>query len=117
MQTLAAAGEVAASMAHEIGSPLNVILGRTRMVRMREGVPPELAHELDTIVAQTERITRIVERFLRVSRPIGAMHIENKNETAKACASFDGGVEMVPPSNTNTTMRDAMTHPIVTRCQ
>jgi signal transduction histidine kinase len=77
MQTLAAAGEVAASMAHEIGSPLNVILGRTRMVRMREGVPPELAHELDTIVAQTERITRIVERFLRVSRPIGAMHIES----------------------------------------
>src|SRR5439155_20658422 len=29
LQTLAAAGEVAASMAHEIGSPLNVILGRT----------------------------------------------------------------------------------------
>jgi len=39
-------------------------------------VPPEVAHELDTIVAQTERITRIVERFLRVSRPIGAMQIQ-----------------------------------------
>ena len=77
LQTLAAAGEVAASMAHEIGSPLNVILGRSRMVRMREGVPPDVASELDTIVAQTERITRIVERFLRVSRPIGAMQVQS----------------------------------------
>lgn len=76
LQTLAAAGEVAASMAHEIGSPLNVILGRARMVRTREGVSPEVGHELDAIVAQTERITRIVERFLRVSRPIGAAHVE-----------------------------------------
>jgi methyl-accepting chemotaxis protein len=35
LQTLAAAGEVAASLAHEIGSPLNVILGRTRMMAAR----------------------------------------------------------------------------------
>jgi signal transduction histidine kinase len=69
LQTLAVAGEVAASLAHEIGSPLNVILGRTRMMAARPDTSAPARQELETIGAQTERIARTVQKLLRLSRP------------------------------------------------
>ncbi len=73
LQTLAVAGEVAASLAHEIGSPLNVILGRTRMMAARTDTTEQSRAELETIGAQTERISRVVQRLLRLSRPSRAI--------------------------------------------
>jgi signal transduction histidine kinase len=69
VQTLAAAGEIAASLAHEIGSPLNVILGRARMIADRPDTSETTRADLKSIAAQTERITRSIEGFLRVGRP------------------------------------------------
>lgn len=69
LSTLAAAGEMAASLAHEIGSPLGVILGRTRMMAAREGTPEPTRRDLGIVAEQTERITRVVQRLLDVTRP------------------------------------------------
>jgi signal transduction histidine kinase len=69
VQTLAAAGEIAASLAHEIGSPLNVILGRARMIADRPDTSETTRADLKSIAAQTERISRSIEGFLRVGRP------------------------------------------------
>jgi signal transduction histidine kinase len=69
LQTLAAAGEVAASLAHEIGSPLGVILGRTRMIAARADTSEASRSDLEIVAAQTERITRVVQRLVSVSRP------------------------------------------------
>lgn len=69
LQTLAAAGEVAASLAHEIGSPLGVILGRTRMIAARADTSAASRADLETVAAQTERITRVVQRLVSLSRP------------------------------------------------
>jgi signal transduction histidine kinase len=69
LQTLAAAGEVAASLGHEIGSPLNVILGRTRMVAARPEIGDLARRDLEIIAQQTERITRVVRKLLEISRP------------------------------------------------
>jgi signal transduction histidine kinase len=69
LQTLAAAGEVAASLAHEIGSPLNVILGRTRMMAARPDTSANTKRDLEIVAAQTERITRVVRKLLDISRP------------------------------------------------
>jgi len=69
LQTLAAAGEVAASLAHEIGSPLNVILGRARMVAARPDASESTKRDLEIIATQTERITRVVRKLLDISRP------------------------------------------------
>ncbi len=69
IQTLAAAGEVAASLAHEIGSPLNVILGRTRMVAARPDTSETARRDLEIVAVQTERITRVVQKLLSISRP------------------------------------------------
>ena len=68
-QALAAVGQVAASMAHEIGSPLNVILGRARRASDQPGCPDALKAELDTIAQQSERISRVVARLLAAARP------------------------------------------------
>ncbi len=69
LQTLAAAGEVAASLAHEIGSPLNVILGRTRMMAARPDTADNTRRDLEIVAEQTERITRVVQKLLEISRP------------------------------------------------
>jgi len=69
VQTLAAAGEVAASLAHEIGSPLNVILGRTRMIAGRPDTTESARKDLEIVAEQTERITRVVQKLLSISRP------------------------------------------------
>ncbi|MCC6553377.1 MAG: HAMP domain-containing protein [Polyangiaceae bacterium] len=68
-QALAAGGQVAASMGHEIGSPLNVVLGRARRLADQPGCPEPIRGELETIAAQSERISRIVARLLTAARP------------------------------------------------
>ena len=62
-ERLADLGTLAAGMAHEIGTPMNVILGRAEHLIRKTS--DELAKkELATIVAQVERITRIMNQLL-----------------------------------------------------
>ena len=62
-------GELASGLAHEIGTPLNIISGTADWLRSE--LPPDSPHrrELDTIVRQTERITNLVWQVLRFARP------------------------------------------------
>lgn len=57
------------AMAHEIGSPLNTILGRARLGAARADCPAEIRTALETIALQAERIRQLVEDMLRVTRP------------------------------------------------
>jgi two-component system sensor kinase FixL len=62
-------GQVASGLAHEIGTPLNVIAGNAELLRhdlLAQGL--EVA-ELDTIMVQADRITRLMERLLTFARP------------------------------------------------
>lgn len=68
-RALAAVGRVAASIGHEIGSPLGVILGRARLLADQPGCAPEIRGDLETIADQSERISRVVARLLAVARP------------------------------------------------
>lgn len=68
-QSLAVVGQVAGSLAHEIGSPLNTILGWSRLSAADEGLSPAVRRQFETIAAQSERVTRIVQRLLAVARP------------------------------------------------
>ncbi len=69
VQKLAAVGMLAAEVAHEIGTPLNVISGRTEVLeRVVARDHPERRH-LDVILKQTERIKGIIRALLDYTRP------------------------------------------------
>ncbi|MBK9260424.1 MAG: HAMP domain-containing protein [Polyangiaceae bacterium] len=68
-QALAVVGQVAGSFAHEIGSPLNTILGWSRLSASDESLSEPIRLQFETIASQCERITRIVQRMLSVARP------------------------------------------------
>jgi PAS domain S-box-containing protein len=66
-ERVAELGTLASGMAHEIGTPMNVILGRAEYLLDR--VPDEpVKRGLQTIVAQVERITRVMNQLLSFAR-------------------------------------------------
>jgi PAS domain S-box-containing protein len=66
-EVLAELGTLASGMAHEIGTPMNVILGRAEFAMRR--IDDERAKQsLQTIVTQVERITKIMNQFLVFAR-------------------------------------------------
>jgi two-component system, NtrC family, sensor kinase len=66
-ERLAALGQLAAGLAHEIGTPLNVIIGRTDMVRRRVK-DPEIERNLKIVSDQINRISRIVGSMLQFAQ-------------------------------------------------
>jgi signal transduction histidine kinase len=65
---LATIGQLAAEIAHEVGTPLNVVTGRARALA-KKAEEPEAVHKNATIIAeQAARITRIIQRLLDVAR-------------------------------------------------
>lgn len=66
-ERLAELGTLASGMAHEIGTPMNVILGRAEYLLQRaadEGMKRGLA----TIITQVERITKVMNQLLAFAR-------------------------------------------------
>jgi signal transduction histidine kinase len=66
-EKLATMGQMAAEIAHEVGTPLNVIGGRARSL-VRRSQDHEVVKNADIITAQVERITRIIRQVLDFSR-------------------------------------------------
>ena len=67
-EKLATVGTLAAGLAHEIGAPLNVISGRAEMLLGHDETSPRVARHLQSIVAQSGRITRTVRSLLDYAR-------------------------------------------------
>ncbi|HTU02181.1 MAG TPA: ATP-binding protein [Candidatus Sulfotelmatobacter sp.] len=67
-QKLAEVGMLAAEVAHEIGTPLNIISGRAEVLDRLIQEPAERRH-LGVILRQTERITGIIRALLDYTRP------------------------------------------------
>ena len=64
---LAELGTLASGMAHEIGTPMNVILGRAEYLMDRITDEP-VKKSLKAIVAQVERITKVMNQLLAFAR-------------------------------------------------
>jgi len=68
MERLATIGQLASGLAHEIGTPLNVISGRASYLRKKVNDTESLEKNLDVIVRQSQRITKIIRHLLNFSR-------------------------------------------------
>ncbi len=64
IESLAVAGKLCSSLAHEVGTPLNIIAGRAELIL--RALPPDspLREDLDVIVAQIDRISSLIRAAL-----------------------------------------------------
>jgi signal transduction histidine kinase len=89
---LAALGEMAAGLAHEIRNPLGAIKGAVQVIEpaIRESASsgagdPLTAEFLGVIVEEVDRLNRVVTQFLSYSRPFsGTMRAVDLTEVVKA---------------------------------
>lgn len=69
-ERLAALGQMAATIAHELGTPLNSVLGYTQLLR-REPLAPEHAAKLDIVESQVQRMIETIRSVLDRTRDRG----------------------------------------------
>jgi signal transduction histidine kinase len=67
-EKLSTVGQIAAGIAHEIGTPLNVVDGRAKMIISEPLEPGEIVNCAKIIKTQAERITLIIRQLLDYSR-------------------------------------------------
>jgi two-component system NtrC family sensor kinase len=65
---LVTVGQLAAGVAHELGTPLNVIAGHAKMIVTGEVTGPEASESARIALEQTQRMTNIVRQLLDFSR-------------------------------------------------
>ena len=66
-ERLAALGQMAATIAHELGTPLNSVLGYTQLL-LREDLPDEQASKLAVIESQVQRMIETIRSVLGRTR-------------------------------------------------
>jgi signal transduction histidine kinase len=69
-QTLAVAGRLATALAHEVGTPLNIISGRAEFLQQSLTTDDRARHELEIIIGQIDRISGIIRSLLDTVRPV-----------------------------------------------
>jgi signal transduction histidine kinase len=79
METLSAIGKLTAGLAHEIGTPLNIISGRAEYLLHELGDDDKGSASLKVIISQIERITDLVKRLLTLTSSERATDIEDTN--------------------------------------
>jgi signal transduction histidine kinase len=67
-EKLAALGQLASRLAHEIGTPLNVIQGRAEQLLQQEGLAEKERNFIQVIIGQIERISGFLRQLLTLAR-------------------------------------------------
>lgn len=74
---LAAVGQLAAGVAHEIRNPLTSMKGYTEFLHLEEQDPSRMEY-FEIILDEIDRVNQIVEEFLVLAKP-KSVHLETKN--------------------------------------
>lgn len=67
-ERLATLGQLSAGMAHELGTPLNVIAGRAKLIRSAGMAPDDVSRSATIIGEQADRMTGIMRQLLSFAR-------------------------------------------------
>jgi two-component system sensor histidine kinase PilS (NtrC family) len=68
-QRLAAVGEMAAGIAHEIRNPLASMSGSMQMLKQELPLTPDQAQLMDIVLKESERLNQTIKSFLAYARP------------------------------------------------
>jgi two-component system sensor histidine kinase PilS (NtrC family) len=68
-QRLAAVGEMAAGIAHEIRNPLASMAGSIQILRQEVELTPEQSQLMDIVIRESERLNGTISSFLAYARP------------------------------------------------
>jgi signal transduction histidine kinase len=90
---LVTVGQISAGLAHEIGSPLQIMSGRARSLLARDHTQEEVRKHARILAEQTDRITRIVEQLLRFARRRPARFVE-----ADLAAAVRAVIDLIEPA-------------------
>ncbi len=99
---LAALGQLASRLAHEIGTPLNVIQGRAEQLLRQEGLAEKDRNFIRVIISQIERISGFLRELLTLARrPEPLLRIVSVNDIVRRVREVIGeqeqqsGVEVI----------------------
>jgi two-component system NtrC family sensor kinase len=87
---LATLGQLAAQLAHEIGTPLSSVSGHVQLALRERELPPALRERLDVSAREIERISKIVRDYLDSTRPL-----EPERQTTALPRLLEEAVELV----------------------
>jgi signal transduction histidine kinase len=68
LKQLTALGHLTANLAHDLGTPLHSIGGLAKLLLEREDCPPDVAHKLNLIVQQTQRLDNVIQNVRRATK-------------------------------------------------
>ncbi|HVV85904.1 MAG TPA: HAMP domain-containing sensor histidine kinase, partial [Kofleriaceae bacterium] len=99
-------GRLSAGIAHELGTPLNVIEGRAKMIQRGEVEGPEIADSARIIVEQSRRITTIIRQLLdfarrgeRTTRTVDVTRLGDEVVRLLATTARKASVELTGPAD------------------
>lgn len=93
-ETLASLGQMASRLAHEIGTPLNVIQGRAEQLLQRDMLAEKDRAFVGIIVGQIERISSFIRQLLTLARRSEPqMHPVNINDVVRRAWEVVGNQE------------------------
>ncbi len=100
---MALVGQLASGLAHEIGTPLNIIAGNAELLGMDLRERDLGTAEVDAIIQHADRITRLIQQLLTFARAkeqsmatcrrschASAAAPSNSNRCSSTCSSMPG---------------------------
>jgi signal transduction histidine kinase len=67
-ERLAALGQLAGTIAHELGNPLNAVSGHVQLLARRQDLPDPAKSQVQIVNAEVQRMAQIIRRFLDQTR-------------------------------------------------
>lgn len=101
---LTTVGKLASGLAHELGTPLNVVIGRARLIADREVDGQDVIDSARIIAEQAERMTALIRQLLDFARqrPLSKAPVEVTALAGRVCRlvatiAKTANVTLVPP--------------------